>query len=485
MYAYLEREMIPAARALGATSRLVDNPVSGGGPLLIARRHEGAELPTVLTYGHADVVLAEPGRWRAGLDPWRVTVEGDRWYGRGTADNKGQHTINLAALEQVLRARDGRLGFNLRILIETSEESGSAGLAESCARYGDELAADLLVASDGPRVTAGRPTVFLGARGSAAFTLRVALRDRAYHSGNWGGLLRNPATVLASAVACLVDGRGQILVPGLRTPPIPDAVRVALSTITVGGGAQDPDIDQDWGQPGLTPAERVIGANTLEVLSLAAGNPDTPVNAIPGSAHAHCQLRFVPGTDIAGLATAIRAHLDGHGLGMVSVEPGPIMNASRTDPDHPWVRFALASLERTGGTRPDLLPNLGGGLPNDVFTDGLGLPTIWIPHSYPACAQHAPDEHLLAPLARQALRLMAGMFWDLGSLSLPRAPTPDLGRWRWRRRQPAMVMTTRLPTARCRESYRCGSPFRPGTRRRGRRGHPASGRPGSAPRHGR
>jgi acetylornithine deacetylase/succinyl-diaminopimelate desuccinylase-like protein len=65
-------------------------------------------MPTVLTYGHADVVPAEPLRWRAGLDPWTVTVEGDRWYGRGTADNKGRHTINLAALEQVLAARGGR-----------------------------------------------------------------------------------------------------------------------------------------------------------------------------------------------------------------------------------------------------------------------------------------------------------------------------------------------------------------------------------------
>ena len=90
------------------------------------------------------------------------------------------------------------------------------------------------------------------------------------------------------------------------------------------------------------------------------------------------------------------------------------MHASRTDPGNPWVQFALASLERTEGSPPALLPNLGGGLPNDVFTDQLGLPTIWIPHSYPACAQHAPDEHLLAPLARQALRLMAGLFWDLG-----------------------------------------------------------------------
>src|SRR5207245_5214215 len=95
-------------------------------------------------------------------------------------------------------------------------------------------------------------------------------------------------------------------------------------------------------------------------------------------------------------------------------EPGGVMHASRTDPGSPWVQFALASLERTEGSPPALLPNLGGGLPNDVFTDQLGLPTIWIPHSYPACAQHAPDEHLLAPLARQALQLMAALFWDLG-----------------------------------------------------------------------
>jgi acetylornithine deacetylase/succinyl-diaminopimelate desuccinylase-like protein len=308
----------------------------------------------------------------------------------------------------------GRLGFNLKVLVETGEESGSVGLRALCAARRDELAADVLIGSDGPRVAADRPTIFLGTRGTAVFTLRVALRERAYHSGNWGGVLRNPATVLANAVASLVDGRGRIRVPGLRPPSIPDNVRTALRQIPVGGGTDDPDVDQDWGEPGLTPAERLIGWNTLEVLSLAAGNPDTPVGAIPGSAHAHCQLRFVVGTDIDNLVPALRAHLDDHGFPMVAVEPGLVTRATRTDPDDHWVRFAMASLARTDGTPPTLLPNLGGSLPNDGFAEELGMSTIWIPHSYPACAQHAPDEHLLGSLARQALGLMAGLFWDLG-----------------------------------------------------------------------
>ena len=57
---------------------------------------------------------------------------------------------------------------------------------------------------------------------------------------------------------------------------------------------------------------------------------------------------------------------------------------------------------------------MGGSICNDVFTDILGLPSIWIPHSYTACLQHAPDEHILLPLCREALGLMAGVYWDLG-----------------------------------------------------------------------
>lgn len=399
--AYLTDEMAPALARLGCDTRVVDN---GRFPLLVGIRHEADDLPTVLVYGHADVVIAEPHRWRT--DPWQVVVDGDRWYGRGAADNKGQHTVNLAAIEQVLRVR-GHLGFNLKVLLETGEESGSPGLRTVCAQLKDDLAADVFIASDGPRVTEDRPTLFLGSRGATPFSLRLDLREGAHHSGNWGGLLRNPATVIANAVATIVDGRGRILVPDLRPREIPANVRAALADIVLDG-------DEDWGEPGLTPAERLVAWNTVEVLALSAGNPDSPVNAIPGTAHAHLQLRSVVGTDVDRLGEILRKHLDDQGFSMVEVTVGHTMRPTRTDPDNEWVRWALGSISRTTGGKPALLPNLGGSIPNDAFADELGLCTLWIPHSYPACAQHAPNEHLLAPIAREGLRIMAGLFWDLG-----------------------------------------------------------------------
>ncbi len=418
--AYLSDEIGPALERMGFAWRLVDNPAAGFGPILIGERREGDELPTVLTYGHGDVVRGYEAEWRSGLTPWDVTVEGERWYGRGTADNKGQHSINLAALARVLEAR-GRLGCNVKVLLETGEETGSPGLHAVCERYAGELAADVFIASDGPRLRADRPTLFLGSRGAFNFDLTLELREGGHHSGNWGGLLANPGTILANAIASMVDSRGRILVERLLPTPIANSVRRALAEIEPGepGG---PEIDRSWGEPGLTPAERVFAWNSLEVLAFRTGNPERPVNAIPPKAAAHMQVRFVVGSDWRNFIPIIREHLDRHGFPMVAVAPSraETMAATRLDPEDPWVVWAAGSIARTTGSKPAILPNLGGSLPNDCFADVLGLPTVWVPHSYPACSQHAPNEHLLAPLAREGLLMMTGLFWDLGEGGTPR-----------------------------------------------------------------
>ena len=413
--AYLETEMAESLARIGATSKIFPNPRETGGPFLVAELIEDPKRPTVLLYGHGDVIRGQDAEWRAGLGPWAVKQDGERIYGRGTADNKGQHTINLGAIEAVLRTR-GKLGFNLKVLIETGEETGSPGLKEFCEQNKALLAADALIASDGPRLQPGRPTIYLGTRGALNFIMSVDPGKGAHHSGNWGGLLANPGTILAHAIASITDARGSIRVPEWRPDTLTPSVRAALADLEIDAGPEGPRIDPDWGEPGLTPAERVFGWCSFEVLAFVTGNPERPVNAIPARASATCQLRYVVGIDPHDILPALRRHLDRHGFPMVKLEPArdAIFYATRLDPDSPWVKWTAASIERTTGKKPAVLPNLGGSLPNEVFAHTLGLPTVWIPHSYAACSQHAPNEHLLAPVAREALRIMAGVYWDLG-----------------------------------------------------------------------
>ncbi|WP_342360473.1 M20 family metallopeptidase [Terrarubrum flagellatum] len=417
---YLEEEMIPALTAMGFSTRILTNP-NARGPFLFAERIEDPAALTVLGYGHGDVIRGLDAMWKPGLSPWALIEKDGRWYGRGVVDNKGQHAINLAAQAQVLKER-GKLGFNAKWLIEMGEETGSPGLREVCAEHRDLFKADLLIASDGPRLSAERPTLFLGARGGMAIDLEINAREGGHHSGNWGGLLSNPGILLSHAIASIVGPNGQIRLHELVPDHIPKSVRRALADCVVDGGPDGPEIEPWWGEPGLTASEKVFGWCNFEVLAFECGTPATPVNAIPPRAWARCQLRFVVGVDPMGVAPAIRRHLDRQGLGMVKVSTlgDERFGATRLDPDHPYVRWAAKSFQETSGKKPAILPNLGGGLPNDIFAHLLGLPTVWAPHSYPGCSQHAPNEHVPIELVREALGLMAGLYWDLGESDFPR-----------------------------------------------------------------
>jgi acetylornithine deacetylase/succinyl-diaminopimelate desuccinylase-like protein len=411
--AYLEKEMRPAFAELDFESRLVESP-SGKSPFLVADYRESASLPTVLVYGHGDVVDGMEGEWRGNLDPFKTTRIGNRVYGRGTADNKGQHSINLAALGAVRDARGGKLGFNAKFLVEMGEEIGSPDLNKVCASLRDELKADLLLASDGPRLAADRPTIFLGCRGGIRIHLDVNLREGGHHSGNWGGVLANPATILANAIASLVDERGRMKLDMLKPPRLTNQIRSYLADVEIRPTTDEPALSENWGEEGLSAAERLYAWNTLEVLAMSSGNIDKPANAIPGHARAVLQLRFVVGTRHEQVVDAVRAHLAGDGFPMVEVSATQSFIASRTDFDSPWIAWAADSIRQTTGKAPAVLPNFGGSLPNDVFSETLGMPTIWVPHSYPGCSQHAPDEHILLDVTEEALGIMAGLFWDLG-----------------------------------------------------------------------
>ena len=115
---YLSDEIGPVLEQMGYDIQILDNPAGVAAPFLVARRIEGPDLPTILTYGHGDVIRGLDAQWQTGLSPWKLTQVGERYYGRGTADNKGQHSINIAALRAVLQTR-GKLGFYSVFLIDT------------------------------------------------------------------------------------------------------------------------------------------------------------------------------------------------------------------------------------------------------------------------------------------------------------------------------------------------------------------------------
>ena len=248
LYRYLNEEIGPAFEGMGYAWRVFDNPFEGQGPVLLAERVEDASLPTVLGYGHGDVIRGYEDQWREGLGPWDIVAEGDRFYGRGTADNKAQHTVHMRALKCLLDTR-GRLGFNSKFLVETGEENGSKGLEEIVRDNRDAFSADAFIASDGPRVSVERANITLGNRGAVNFDLLCELREGGHHSGNWGGLLANPGIILAHAIASITTAKGRIQIPEWLPCPIPNSVRDALKDVARQGGPGAPEMDLAWGEP--------------------------------------------------------------------------------------------------------------------------------------------------------------------------------------------------------------------------------------------
>ena len=110
LWRYVTDGMQPFFERLGFTTKIYENDRAPG-PFLLAERIEDPRFTTVLQYGHGDVVAGLDGQWETGLSPFEMTERNGAWYGRGTADNKGQHAVNLAAAESDRERRHVPLSF--------------------------------------------------------------------------------------------------------------------------------------------------------------------------------------------------------------------------------------------------------------------------------------------------------------------------------------------------------------------------------------
>ena len=405
------RDLVAAA---GLEAEVADTP---GWPLVLGHRAGPPGAPTVLVYGHYDVQPPDPvDAWTS--PPFEPQVRDGRLYGRGGADNKGQHLAQLLAVESLLAAT-GELPCTVKVLLDGEEEIGSPNLAGFAARHRGQLAADLVVWSDGPVDPAGGWRLVFGVRGVASFELRARGANRPLHSGNWGGVAPNPLWTLVHLLASMRGPDGRITVDGFAddVQPLGPAEQEALGRLPVDLEAVKADLGlEDLDAPvqrGF--AERLAAWPTLTINGLHGGYGGQGTQTVlPSQAVAKCDVRLVQAQRAADVYAKLEAHTRRHAPGVELVRQGS-MEPSRTPLDSRFTAPIRAGMAAAQGADPLLVPVLGGSLPLHVFTGVLGLPTFGIPLGNHDQANHAPDENFDLDRFHTGIKTAAAVLTHLGS----------------------------------------------------------------------
>jgi len=370
----------------------------------------------VLVYGHYDVQPPDPLEGWAS-PPFEPEVRDGRLYGRGGADNKGQHLAQLLAVESLLATR-GELPCTVKVLLDGEEEIGSPHLAGFADAHRDLLAADLVVWSDGPVDPGGGWRLVFGVRGIASFELRARGANRPLHSGNWGGVVPNPLWTLVHLLATMRDAKGRITVEGFhdQVEPLGQAERAALDRLPVDVEAVKAELGleelDDPVERGF--AERLAAFPTLTINGLHGGYGGQGTQTIlPSVAVAKCDARLVHAQRAADVYDRLEAHVRRHAPGVELVRQGS-MEPSRTPMGSRFTAPIREGMAAAQGADPLLVPTLGGSLPLHVFTGVLGLPTFGVPLGNPDQANHAPNENLDLDRFHTGIKTAAAVLAKLG-----------------------------------------------------------------------
>lgn len=340
---------------------------TGGHPVVIGRREGPDGAPTIAFYGHYDVQPAElSDGWAS--DPFRAEVRGGRVFGRGTADNKGQHLAVLHGVRALVEAWP-ELPVGILVVLDGEEEITSPSLAGFLDRSRAELTADLVVVTDGAKHAGGAPTIVRGCRGLLYLDVVARGAERDLHSGTYGGAVPNAAARLVTALAALVHS----------------------DVLGSGPGEGDVGLRPNLNLAGLRGGYRGAGMKTV----------------IPSEAGAKIDCRLVPGQRPEDVAERIAAFLGEYPGVEVSVVGG---TAPYSCPeDEPGVDTITVALAEAAGRRPVVVPSLGGTLPLATLAHGLAAPVLLVPMAAHDQNNHGVDENLRLEDYRYAMRAAVAM----------------------------------------------------------------------------
>jgi acetylornithine deacetylase/succinyl-diaminopimelate desuccinylase-like protein len=427
-----QAEVLRAAfDARGFRSTLITTPSA---PLVFAERTSVGASRTVLLYFHYDGQPVDGPRWqqptpftplmRSGrLDAPGVRTIADfrrasdfepewRLFGRASADAKAPIVAFLGALDSLAAARIEPT-WNLKVLVDGDEESGSTGLKAVAGANRQRFAADLLLMMDGPAHPSGRPTLVFGARGSVGFEVTVFGPRSELHSGHYGNWAPNPAIRLARLLASMKDDSGRVLIPGFYdgiSPPTAEE-RALMRAVP-----DDPDaLLRLFGLAAAeASAESLQEAYTrpsLNVRGISSGHVGTAAtNVIPSVAVASFDMRLVTETPGAALLDKVRAHIRAQGYLLLDRDPtdeeraryrdiarlttAAPTEAYRVSVTTPTSRRVIADLTTALGQAPVVLRGSGATVPMAELSAAAGAPAISVQTVNFDDNQHTDDENM-------------------------------------------------------------------------------------------
>jgi len=387
-------------RRLGAANVAI-YPTDGSPVVYGEIMEAGPARPTILIYGHYDVQPAEPLElWHS--PAYEATQRGDNLYGRGVSDMKGQIIIIFKAVEALRQA--GPLGVNLKFLIEGEEEIGSPNLEPFIRAHKDLLSCDFSLNPDSGMLSPELPTVTYGLRGLAYFELRVSGPTSDLHSGQFGGIIHNPAQALCELIAGMHDSQGRVTLPGFydRVRPLSEEDRKELNRVPTGETyyLQQTGAPALYGEAGYTVPERLGARPTLEVNGLLSGyTGEGPKTVLPSKAMAKISMRLVPDQDPEEVYQQLLQYLREHAPATIRWEVIKMAGGSPslTDRSLPAVKALQQALQETWGV-PPIFRREGGSVPVvSQIQRVLGVESVIAGFGLPDDNLHAPNEKLHLP----------------------------------------------------------------------------------------
>ena len=370
--------------------------------------------PTLLLYGHYDVQPPDPvSEWDT--PPFEPDLRGDHLYARGASDMKGQIWALISALESVIKTSD--LTLNIKFLIEGEEEIGSPSLDAFLEDQKSLLACDLVLNTDASMIDPDKPTIIYALRGMAYFELRIFGPKADLHSGSFGGVVANPANVLAKLIAGMHDDQHRVTLPGFydKVRPISSEERALLARLEIDGAFYQniSGVPAISGEPDFYPIERVGARPTLDVNGLFSGYTEPGAKTIiPSYAMAKISTRLVPDQDPKEVHQSLKSYLEQHAPETVNWELDFMSGAPAyiTEESVPGMDRFLEALEKTWGVKP-LMKREGGSIPVATSMKNiLGVDSILTGFGLPDDQIHAPNERLHIPTHRKGVEALIRFF---------------------------------------------------------------------------